>query len=208
MSYKAIAASVSCVAALLAMQPADAVVVGTVYLDDPDSNNASITPAATLPHADFTSSDINFNTSSSPSTSIADFLNNPTFTNLANGFDPGHATDNSFVILAGETFLNAGANSFVVGHDDGVVLTMGGGLGTVVNAPGPTSVVNSPFTVNAASAGLYSFTLQYTECCSGPANLVFQINGAPVGNVPEPASLTLLFAGLAGLSLVRLRQQE
>jgi hypothetical protein len=189
-------------ATLLAMGASSAMasVSGTVYLDDPTSTDASVIPSSSLAHADFTSDNIAFNTDCSDCTTIANFLNNPTFTNTANGFDPNHLTDNSFLVLTGETFLASGDNSFVVGHDDGVVLSFPGLSSTpVVNEPGPTALNETPFTVNnPGAAGLFSFTLQYTECCGGPANLDFAINGAPVG-VPEPATWAIMLTGFAGL---------
>ncbi|MEO8630870.1 MAG: PEP-CTERM sorting domain-containing protein, partial [Betaproteobacteria bacterium] len=208
MNRRAIAGTIAGIlCAVITQTASSALINGTVYLDDPTSTDASIIPASTLPHANFTTSDINFNTLAGP-TSIATFLNNPPFTNLANGFDPNHLTDNTFLILTGQTFLNAGANSFVVGHDDGVVLTMGGGLGTVVNAPGPSAFTTTPFEVNAPTAGYYSFTLQYAECCGSPADLIFQVNGAPVTNVPEPVTVAMLAAGLAGLALFGRRRRS
>ena len=166
------------------MGHASAAVLVHVVQNDPTPGDASIVPSSTLPSADFNSPDINFNTGNSDATPLSTWLNNPVFFNIQNGFNPALATDNTFLEITGQSFLNAGVNSFVVGHDDGVVLTFAT-LGVVVNQPGPTGFVSTPFNVTAPTAGLYAFDLKYTECCSGPANLVFQINGAPVGNTPD-----------------------
>ena len=188
---------------------AQAAVSVHVIQNDPTPGDASIVPSSTLPSADFISPDINFNTTNSDGTPLHTFLNNPTFFNQLNGFNPNAFSDNIFLEISGQTFLNAGLNSFVVGHDDGVVLTFADPtIGTVVNQPGPTGFVGTPFNVNnTKAAGLFTFDLKYTECCDGPANLVFAINGAPVGPpvgaVPEPSTLILLGTGLAGLVIWR-----
>jgi PEP-CTERM motif len=187
---------------------AQAAVTVHVIQNDPTPGDASVVPAASLPSADFVSPDINFNTNSSDSTLLHDFLNNPTFTNQQNGFNPNAFSDNIFLEISAQTFLNAGTNAFVVGHDDGVVLTFAVPIGNVVNQPGPTGFVNTPFNVNnPGAAGLFAFDLKYTECCDGPANLVFRINSAPVGQpaVPEPSTWLLLGSGLAGLVAFRYR---
>ena len=57
-----------------------------------------------------------------------------------NGFDPNLMSDHIFLEISAQTFLNAGLNSFVVGHDDGVVLTFAPPIGNVVSAPGPTGL--------------------------------------------------------------------
>jgi hypothetical protein len=108
--------------------------------------------------------------------------------------------DNSHVTLTGTIGLLSGMNSFVVGHDDGVVLTIAG-FGTVVNAPGPTSFSTSPFTVNnPGAAGNFAFTLDYNECCGGPADLEFAINNVVIGSgVPEPGTWAMMLLGFAGL---------
>ncbi|MGH9479178.1 MAG: PEP-CTERM sorting domain-containing protein [Terriglobales bacterium] len=91
--------------------------------------------------------------------------------------------------------LKAGSNSFIVGHDDGVVLNVAG-FGDVVYAPDATPSATSPFIVNAATAGNYTFTLWYSECCGAPADLEFKVNGGDVGAVPEPGSIALLGSGM------------
>jgi PEP-CTERM motif len=200
------------VLACIAATPARATITGTVYLDDPTSTDASVLPSSSLAHADFSAPAINFNTNCSDCTTISDFLGNPTFTNTANGFDPTHLTDNSFLLINGFALLSNGANAFVVGHDDGVVITFPGlnGGSPVVNAPGPTSLSLSPFNVNnPGPAGLYAFTLQYTECCGGPANLDFTVNGTnPVSAVPEPSTWAMLLLGFAGVGFMAYRRKS
>jgi len=168
------------------------------------AQNATIIPAGN-PDAQFNTAAINYNSSVGGFT-FAGFLNNPVFTDTSAGWNPNAQLGDSFYMFTGQMFLNAGNNSFVLGHDDSAVLNVTG-IGTVLSVPGPTAFVNSPFNVVAPSAGLYSFTLQYGECCGAPAALLFTVNGAPIGNsaVPEPATFVLLGTGLA-VAIARARQ--
>lgn len=158
---------------------------------------------ANLPSADFTSSGINYQSQVTGYT-VAEFLNSPTFTNPMNGFNSANTIDDSFVVLTGTIYLNSGLNSFVVAHDDGVTITING-IGNVIDQPGPTGEDFSPFDVTAPSAGDYTFTLDYTECCGPPADLVWDINQKVVG-APDSSSAWLLM-GLGVGSLAALRRK-
>ncbi len=175
-------------------------ITGIVYQGVPDAANAgdSLNMAAGLPNAQFTVGvgGINFQSPPSSYTTSA-FLGNPTFINQLNGFAPNGTADNNEVVLTGQIYLDSGVNSFQIGHDDGVVLTIGGGIGNVVNQPNATSFVLTSFNINnPGAAGLFDFTLDYAECCTAPADLEFAFNNQPVGQVPEPSSLALLGGGL------------
>ena len=150
---------------------AKAAVLVHIIQNDPTATDASMVPSSTLPSADFVSPDINFNVGNSDGQSLNAFLNNPAFINIKNGFDPTQNADNTFLEISAQTYLIAGVNSFVVGHDDGVLLTFASPIGVVVNAPGPTGFSNSPFNITVGQAGNYNFDLKYTECCSGPRKL-------------------------------------
>jgi hypothetical protein len=67
----------------------------------------------------------------------------------------------------------------------------------------------TPFNVfNPGAAGNFAFTLNYVECCSPPAALVWSINDVTVrGGVPEPATWSLMIAGvgMVGFALRRRR---
>jgi hypothetical protein len=207
----------SCMAVLLAAAPlahAD-ITSATVYENVPNSGNAGdpANMAATLPSANFSIGALGIDFTSPPSAyTVQGFLNNPTFSGQVNGFNPAASALNIELVISGTIFLNAGSNSFQVGHDDGVVLTMpgigAGTFGNIVNQPGPTGLVTTPFTVtNPGAAGSFAFTLDYTECCGAPADLIFAVNSAPVGAAtPEPSSFALFGSGLlAAAGMVRRR---
>lgn len=195
-------------------------ILGTVWENVPNPGNASdpANKGATLASAQFTSTGISycssggysdapcFGTASDSAYTVGAFLNNPTFTGAVNGFSAANTLDNTEVELTGSIFLTAGANNFDITHDDGLTLSISGGIGLVVNKPGPTSPVTTPFTITAPSDGLYTFTLDYAECCGAPGVLMWTYpSGAPVGSVPEASSVALLGTAtmLSGLLLRR-----
>jgi hypothetical protein len=173
---------------------------GSLWLNDFSNNASACTVCVNPPDITFTTTDINYDSRVTGYT-ISDFLTNTTF---LTGLDPTLLSlDNTHIRFTGATYLNAGVNSFVVPHDDGLVLSMDGGIGIVLNQPGPTSPTPSPFDVTAPSAGLYNFTLDYNECCGPPGVLAFQVNGAPVGVPDGGMTLMLLGGALVGLETLR-----
>ena len=165
-------------------------------------------PPAGAPNATFSASAINFSsTAAANGYTVGGFLasDGATGVSYSGGAAPGDDLDNTFMLLTGNIYLNAGANNFSVGHDDGLIITipgLPGGTGNALNDPGPTGFVLTPFTITAPSAGVYSFTVDYNECCGAPAYLTWQYpSGAPVtGGAPDGGCT----AGLLGLGLAAL----
>jgi hypothetical protein len=177
-------------------------ITGQVWMNQPGaSSNATIAnQPGGASDATFTTTDFDYHSSVGGYT-IGGFLKNPTFANTSAGFDPTKSLNNTYFLFTGSLFLNAGANSLSIGHDDGFQLQIQG-FGTVVSEPGPTSFSLTPFTVtNNGPAGFFNFTLSYGETAGAPADLEFKLNDAPVGGVPEPSTFALfgMIAGCAGI---------
>jgi hypothetical protein len=196
----AVAAAAAMLSVFGAGTASASVQLGELWINNPNPGDASIIPPGS-PDAEFVTGAINYD-SRVTDYSISGFLNNPTFINqsaafIANGGGSASA-DNIFLLLSGTVGLQAGMNSFVVEHDDGVVLNVTG-FGNVVNQPGPTAPSTTPFNVdNPGAAGNFDFTLQYTECCGPPAVLLLTINDVNPG-VPEPATWAMMLMGFGGL---------
>jgi hypothetical protein len=188
-------------AALLTLAAASAshasATAASIWVNIATPNDASIVPPGPA-DATFAPGLINYDSRVTGYT-ISQFLNNPTFMNTSGAFDPNAASNNIFVQITGTLGLQHGNNSFVVEHDDGVVLNVAG-FGNVVFEPGPTAPDVTPFNVfNAGAAGNFDFTLNYTECCGPPAVLLFTVNDVNVGGIPEPATWSLMLLGVGGI---------
>ena len=167
-----------------------AALIGSIWEND-FSGDASVVPGGT-PDGTFTSSAINYDSRVSGYT-IGAFLNSPTW--LTGAGIAGDPVNNVHIQLMGYIFLNAGVNGFIVEHDDGLTINVGGGIGNVLFAPGPTAPVSTSFTINAPSTGSYSFVLDYNECCGPPAVLNWEHEGGSVVGAPDGGSTLALLGG-------------
>ncbi len=196
---------VAAAAALFTAGAAQASINVSLWLDQPGfATNATIAGAGLLgaPDATLTLPLLNFSTGNSDVTTIDEFLGSS-----IGGAVGGHVLDNTAFLFTGSLFLNVGNNAFVVPHDDGLQLFIDG-IGLVVDEPGPTGEVDTPFNVTG-DGFTHNFTMSYGECCGGPAVIRFIVNDAPVtgGGVPEPATWSLMIMGFgtAGAMLRRRR---
>jgi subtilisin-like proprotein convertase family protein len=172
-------------------------ILGEYWQNAPTSaNDASIVPT-NAPDAQFYPAEINFDSrigagkkGIGPGYTVAGFLHYPVFFNTSAGFQPNGYIDGSFFRFTGQVYLNAGTNNFVVTHDDGLILFITG-IGLVVNQPGPTAPVNTPFIAVAPSNGLYAFTLHYGETKGAPGVLIWTNNGAAVGSYLCPPNVVV-----------------
>jgi hypothetical protein len=181
--------------------PSLAQVTGTIWLNDTSDNAAACTVcnAGNLLQSNFVvgAGGIDYNSAIHGYT-VQAFLNGVPLSNPAIAGDPLNTGGGSHITLSGTVFLNAGVNSIVVTHDDGVVLSIAG-FGTVINDPLESSPIFPRIdstNVTAASAGPVAFTLLYNENDFSPATLAFTVNGA---FVPEPSTWAMMLLGFAGL---------
>lgn len=154
------------------------------------SENALIgNKPAGSPDAEFNSTSINFDSRVTGYTP-AMFLNHPTFIDTSISFNPNGSLDNTYILFTGKIFLHAGANFLTTPHDDGFELAIPG-AGFDLQDPGPHSPINTHYTVNVGTDGLYDFTLSYGECCGAPAVLGVR--------VPDASSTFVLLTAALGM---------
>lgn len=203
---KSLLCAMAATTALVATSQAQAAISVSVWVDQPvAAGDATLAQAAALgaPSATTTVPFLDFSTSDSDATSIDTWLGSS-----IGGAVGSHALNNSYFLFTGSTFLHSGVNHFVVPHDDGLQLKILGIPGLVVDAPGPTSAVDTVFDVTPPSAGVYGFQMSYGECCGGPAVIAFTIDERSVTGAPEPATWAMLIAGIGLLGAAMRRRKS
>ncbi len=110
------------------------------------------------------------------------------------------STTAALVKIVGQAYFD---NSFSITHDDGVMILVGGKL---FDASYPTSPITSSFTLasQSLSAGLYNFEIFYEAWNGNPEVLTTR----GINAVPEPATMLLFGAGIAGLAGVARRKRS
>ena len=189
-------------AASVATAASAGTITGYVFTDaNAAAANATLGQFATLGGAAGANATFNFNgtanfTGSGDSTvdTIDQFLASGGVAGIG-GTTGSHVLNNSYFYFTGTVGLNAGNNTFTITHDDGLQLNIDG-IGLVVDQPGPTAPVATTYTVNAPTAGNYTFELSYGETAGGPAQIT--VFGGSLIPAPEPASVAILGMGVLG----------
>ncbi|HEV2578572.1 MAG TPA: PEP-CTERM sorting domain-containing protein [Acidobacteriaceae bacterium] len=113
----------------------------------------------------------------------------------------GSAINNDLFQITGTVTL--ATQTYTYEHDDGMVLYLNGVA--VINTPGPTGATPTSFN---ATAGTYSFVLDYAEVAGAPAVLQGNLPFTPATATPEPSSFMLLGSGLLGAAGVLRRRMK
>jgi PEP-CTERM motif len=204
--------SLACVAALVATAGtahADNIIFGTVWQNQAPFVNLTTPLAAPVgaASATFTVNGIDFNSNNTGNGyTVGGFLTSGgnTVSNQSAGFAgiAGNTLNNTIYEFTGTTFLAAG--TYDVTHDDGVYVFLNGGPNVLPSDSGfPTAADTEHFTI--ATAGNYSFMIEYTEINGAPGVLEAPFAAVPA-QTPEPSSIVLLGSGLlAAAGVVRRR---
>ncbi|MDA8172503.1 MAG: PEP-CTERM sorting domain-containing protein [Nitrospiraceae bacterium] len=184
-----------------------ATVLGEIWLNQPENGSSGLlsTVPVTTPDAEFNTSAINYDSRVTGYTPAL-FFNNPTFFNTSGAFNPNGSLDDTLALFTGQTYLNAGNNTFTTTHDDGFELSVPG-VGFDLQQGGPFPPTPITYTITAPSAGLYDFSLSYFEGWGPPATLNYEVNGVPVG-VPEPSTFVLLLVGAASFAVTAVYRKK
>ena len=178
---------VPCLSAALLVPAAHANTISGVAFCGISATDAGNTPAPGAAHsgtecATFTASSLVFYSNGSSSTNnLGSFLNyDGTIVgpiNYLNGYTASSTLDDSFFEFTGIASFNQG-ETYNAYHDDGTVMTVNGA--TVVNAPAPTSLVDTQFVFNAPAATTTSTTPIPSRAAPPPS--------APTPTPPPPPS--------------------
>jgi len=149
--------------------------------------------------ATFTTNVINFFANDSTTTTVGTFFGNC----VGAGCNDVLNGTYTFIQNTNGTLTQAPGGGAVatITHDDGVEVARNGSIVFSQPGPNPASSANVPW-----GAGAGALTLSYGECCQGPAELVANFQQVAAA-VPEPASLALLGAALAGFGVMRRRRK-
>jgi hypothetical protein len=192
--------AVGSVAAMLLIGTAQATntVTGSIWESDP-TGAGDATPAnvpLTTPNVTFTATSTPLDFQSGSLYTIGEFLNSQPGTTIFTGASQlGNTLDNTLFDFTGSVTVTTG-ETFTVGHDDGLTLTIGGL--TVISEPLPTSFVVTSETYTGPS-GTLPFQLVYGECCGAPADLEISLPLSSPPPVPEPGTFIMLGTGMLGL---------
>jgi hypothetical protein len=211
MNNKWALAGLSLAAGIVAINTASAnVVTGTIWETTtgiaqnavPGNVPPSMTPGTSGVTFSAPSNPLSFNPTDDPGVySLGSWLASAGATNISffGGAASGDSLDSTIMNIIGSVSVTTG-EQFSVSHDDGVTLNIGGV--TVIDQPGPTSVINSTETYTGPS-GTQPFQLVYGECCGAPATLVVDL---PLNSVPELSTWGMMVAGFSFIGFLAYRR--